>query len=75
MKFHNMCLYNYYYADNLRAKMERVHDREFAQLHLQLRSDQMKYRYNSSVGDGKSLQKGDRSGMAVLASVEESTFT
>ena len=39
--------------------MERVHNREFAQLHLQLRSDQMKDRYNSSVGDGKSLQKGD----------------
>ena len=65
----------YYYADDLRAKMERVHDREFAQLHLLLRSDQMKDRYNSSVGDGKSLQKSDRSGMAVLASVEERTFT
>ncbi len=48
------------HADELQARMERVH--EFARLHLQLRSDQMKDRYESSIGDSKSVQKGDRFG-------------
>ena len=45
------------YADELQAKMERVH--EFARLHLQLRSDQMKERYDSCIRDCQLLKKGD----------------
>ena len=45
------------YADELQAKMERVH--EFTQLHLQLRSDQMKDCYDSCIEDSQLLKKGD----------------
>ena len=57
MKSHITSQHVSVYADELRAKMEREH--KFARLHLQLRSDQMKGHYGSSIGDGKSLQKGD----------------
>ena len=57
MKSHNLYLYINMPMNCEPRWKEFMH--EFAELHLQLRSDQMKNRYNSSIGDGKSLQKGD----------------
>ena len=47
----------YRHAEELQAKLERVH--EFAQLHLKLKSDQMKDRYDSCIGGSQPLRKGD----------------